>query len=86
MVTLHIVVNFRVSQETLLEPFSISTLFGDPVIASWLKKNGVVTVSQKITSTDLEELKMLNYDIILGMESLHDYYASFDCNTRFVRF
>ena len=58
--------HLNVSLETLLEPFSISTLVGDPVIARRVYRNYPVTVSQKVTS-DLVELEMVDFDVIVGM-------------------
>ena len=70
----------------LSEPFSVSTLVGDPVIARRLYRNYPVIVSQKVTSADLVELEMVEFDIILGMDWLHSCYASVDCRIRIVRF
>ncbi|KAH0665926.1 hypothetical protein KY285_027132 [Solanum tuberosum] len=75
-----------ISPETLSEPFSVSTPVGDPVIARRVYRNCPVTVSQKVTSADLVELDMVDFDIILGIDWLHSCYASVDCRTRIVRF
>ncbi|KAH0672236.1 hypothetical protein KY284_023323 [Solanum tuberosum] len=80
------VVKFNVSPETLSEPFSVSTPVGDPVIARRVYKNYPITVSQKVTSADLVELEMVDFDVIIGMDWLHSYYASIDCRTRIVHF
>ena len=85
-VTPYIAVQFSVSPETLSEPFSVSTPVGDPVIARRVYRNCPVTVSQKVTSADLVELEMVDFDVILGMDWLHSCYASVDCRTRIVRF
>ncbi|WMV45500.1 hypothetical protein MTR67_038885 [Solanum verrucosum] len=82
----YITVNINVSPETLSEPFSVSTLVGDPIIAKRVYINCHVTVSQKITSVDLVKLEMVDFDIILGMDWLHSCYASVDCRTRIIRF
>ena len=66
-VTPYIEVQFNVSPETLSEPFSVSTPVCDPIIARRLYKNCHVTVSQKVTSVDLVELEMVDFDVILGM-------------------
>ena len=39
-----------------------------------------------ITMTDLIELDMVDFDVILGMDFLHACYASIDCRTRVVKF
>ena len=45
-----------------------------------------VTVSQKFTSTDLIDLEMIDFDVILGMYWLHSCYTIVDCRTRIVHF
>ena len=85
-VTPYIVVQFSVSPETLFEPFSVSTPVGDLVIAWRIYRNCPVTVTQKVISTDLVELEMVDFDVILGMDWLHSCIALVDCRTRIVRF
>ena len=75
LVTPDIVVQFSVSPETLSEPFLVSTLVGDLVIARRVYKNCSVTVYQKVTVADLVELEMVDFDVILGMDWLHSCYA-----------
>ena len=36
--------------------------------------------------SDLVELDMVDFDVILGMDWLHAFYASVDCRTRVVKF
>ena len=67
-VTPYIAFQFIVSIETLSEPFSVSTLVGDPVLARWVYRNCPVTVSQKVTSANLVELEMVNFYVILVMD------------------
>ena len=74
-VTPYIAVQFDVSQETLSVPFSVSTPIGDPVIARRVYKNCPVIVSQKVTSADLVELGIVDFDVILGMDWLHSCYT-----------
>uniref|UniRef100_M1DIR0 Retrotransposon gag protein n=1 Tax=Solanum tuberosum TaxID=4113 RepID=M1DIR0_SOLTU len=75
-----------VNPKTLVESLSVSTLVGEPVTVRRVYKNCPVTVSQKVTSADLVELEMIDFDIILGMDWLHSCYASVDCRTRIVWF
>ena len=35
--------------------------------------------------TDLVELDMVDFDVILGMDWLHDFYASIDCRPRVLK-
>ncbi|KAH0729478.1 hypothetical protein KY289_000666 [Solanum tuberosum] len=81
-VTPYIAVKFSISPETLSEPFSVSTPVSDPVIARWVYRNCPITVSHKVTSADLVELEIVDFDVILGMDWLHSCYASVDCTTR----
>ena len=85
-VTPYIAFQFSVSVETLSEHFLVSTTVGDPVIARRVYKNIPVTVSQNVTSADLVELKMVDFNVILGVDWLHSCYASVNCRTRIVRF
>ncbi|XP_069148084.1 uncharacterized protein [Solanum lycopersicum] len=47
--SLHIAFQFVVSPKTLSKTFSVSTPVGYPVIARWVYKNFLATVSQKVT-------------------------------------
>ena len=67
-VTPYIAVQFNVSPETLSEPFLVSTLVGDPVIAQRVYRNCPVTVSQKVTLADLVELEMVDFNVIIVMD------------------
>ena len=40
----------------------------------------------KFLPCDLVELDMMDFDVILGMDWLHAYYASIDCRTHRVKF
>ena len=64
----YIAVYFRVSPETLAEPFSVCTPVGVSIIARQVYRNYPVIISQKVTSVDLVELDMTNFDIILSMD------------------
>ncbi|KAH0784217.1 hypothetical protein KY290_003815 [Solanum tuberosum] len=74
------------SPDVVTEPFSVSTLVDDPVIARRVFRNCPVIVSHKVTVADLVELQMVDFDVILGMDWLHSCYASVDCRTRIVHF
>lgn len=74
----------RSSPITLAEPFSVSTPVGVSIVARQVYKSYLVTISQKVTSVELMELEMTDFDVILGM--LHSCYALVDCRTRIVHF
>ena len=84
-VTTYIAIQFN-GPETLSEPFSVSTPVGDPIVARWVYRNFPINISHKVTSADLVELEMVDFDVILGMDWLHSCYASVDCKTKIVRF
>ncbi|WMV30071.1 hypothetical protein MTR67_023456 [Solanum verrucosum] len=79
-------ISLDVSPKKLSEPFSVSTLVSDRVIAKLVYINCPLTVSRKVLSADIVKLEMVDFDIILGMDWLHSYYASVYCRTRIVRF
>ena len=72
--------------KTLSELFSVSTPVGVTTIARRVYKNCPVTISHKVTSADLVELEMVDFNVILGIDWLHSCYASVDYRTRIVRF
>lgn len=85
-VTPYLAVNFDVSFEILVEPFSVSTLVGKSIIARWVYRNFLIKVSQKITLVDLVELEMTDFDVIFGLDWLHSCYDSVGCRNRVVQF
>ena len=85
-VTPYKAVQVTASLEAHSEPLSVSTTLGDPVIARWVYKNCHDTASQKVTSADLVELEMVDFDVILCLDWLHSCYALIDIRTRIVHF
>ena len=67
-VTIYIVVDFGVSPKILAEPFSVSTPVGKSIIVWRVYRNFLVMISQKVTSVDLVELKMTDFDVIPDMD------------------
>ena len=67
-VTPYITVDFGVNPKILAENFSVSIPVGKSIIARWVYRNYPVMVSQKVTSTDLVELEIIDFDIILGKD------------------
>ena len=64
----------------------MSTPVDELVIARQVSKNCPVTLSLKVTSADLVDIEIVDFDVILGMDKLHLCYASVDCRTRIVHF
>ena len=59
---------------------------GDSVLAERVFRSCPILLSNRVTLVDLVELDMLEFDVILGMDWLHDCFASFNCRTRVVQF
>ncbi|KAH0773630.1 hypothetical protein KY290_010767 [Solanum tuberosum] len=85
-VTPLVAMKFEILPEELVEPFSVSTPVGDSVVAKRVYRSCPISLSHKVTLVDLIELDMLDFDVILGIDWLHAYYASIDCRTRVVKF
>ena len=51
---------------------------GDSVGARRVYRKCPVMLPNRVTFVDLEELDMFDFDIILGMDRLHAYFASID--------
>ncbi|XP_070041086.1 uncharacterized protein [Nicotiana tomentosiformis] len=59
---------------------------GESIIAGQVYKDCVVTVHGRDTMDDLIELRMVNFDVIMGLDWLYSCFAKFDCRTRTIRF
>lgn len=70
----------------LLEPFYVSTPFGDYAVARRVYMRYPDSLSHRLTLVDLVELDMIDFDAILGMNWFHSLYASIDCKTKVVKF
>ncbi|KAH0679995.1 hypothetical protein KY290_022105 [Solanum tuberosum] len=84
--TLQMLSLFDVIPEKLCEPFCVSTLVGEYILAERVYRDCVITINHKDTMADLVELDMVDFDVILGIDWLHACYASMDCKTRVVKF
>ena len=69
-----------------LRTFSISTQVGDPVMSRRVYINFPIRVSQMVTSVDLVELEMVDFDVIVSMDWLHSFYDLVYCRMRIVHF
>ena len=43
-------------------------------------------LANRVTHVELVEHYMVDFDVILGMDWLHDFFVSIDCRTRIVKF
>ncbi|XP_070019891.1 uncharacterized protein [Nicotiana sylvestris] len=84
-VTPFIASSFGVESEQLHELFSVSTSVGDSITAARVYRNYVVTVCGHATMTDLIELGMVDFDVIMGIDWLYSCFAKLDCRTRVMR-
>ncbi|KAH0715889.1 hypothetical protein KY284_008794 [Solanum tuberosum] len=64
-VTPYVAMNFDVIPEQLSEPFSVSTPFGESILAERVYRDCPIFVNHKSTMADLIELDMVDFDIIL---------------------
>lgn len=85
-VTPYVAVNLGVSLEILADSFSVSTIVGKSIIPQQVYRNYAIMISQKVTSADLVELEINDFNVILDMDQLYSYYASIDCRNKIVQF
>ena len=72
---------FDILPDILHEPFIVSTLVGKSVVAKRVYRNCPIMFPNRVSYVELE-LDMLDFDVILGMDWLHDFFASIGCRTR----
>ncbi|KAH0728122.1 hypothetical protein KY284_003987 [Solanum tuberosum] len=77
---------FHVEPYLLRESYKVSTPIGAYIVARKVYRNCPICILHKILPCDLVELNMVDFDVVLGMDWLHAYYASIDCRTRKVKF
>ena len=65
--------NFEIIPEQLCKLFSVSTPVCESILAEIVYLDCPVFVYYKSTMTYLIELDMVDFDVILGMDRLHDY-------------
>jgi len=66
---------FDVLRDMLVDPFSVSTLVGDSIVAKRVYKKCPISLSHRVTLVDLIKLDMLDFDVILDMDWLHSCYV-----------
>ena len=85
-VTTFVPMQFEILPDVLNKPFMVSTLAGELVVAKRVFRNCPISLSHKVILVDLVVLDMLDFDLILGMDWLHAFYASIDRTTLVVKF
>ena len=64
----------------------VSTPLGESVRTDRVYKDCSIVVYGRTMCTDLVQLPMHDFDVILGMDWLHSFYACLNCHSRVVRF
>ncbi|KAF3680899.1 hypothetical protein FXO38_02029 [Capsicum annuum] len=81
-VTPYMAGGFGFELDVIAEPFSISTLVKDSVVAKRVYRNYVVTVCGIDTAADLVDVDMVDCDAILGMDWRHSCNAMLNYKTQ----
>ncbi|XP_070015417.1 uncharacterized protein [Nicotiana sylvestris] len=84
-VTPFVAMEFGIEPEQLHEPFLVSTSVGESISAARVYRSCIVTVRGRDTTTDLIELGMVDFDVIVGMDWLFSCFAKLDYRTRTIR-
>ena len=85
-VTPLLVLTFEILPKFLHDPIVVCTRLGENVRSDRVCKDYPIVVSGKTMCADLVKLSMHDFDVILGMDWLHSYYACMDFCSRVVRF
>lgn len=80
----HVAMKLRIYPEHLREPFSVSTLVGECIVHTHVYRDCIVTMHGLDTTTNLIELVMVDFDMIMGIDILYSFFAKLDCQTRTV--
>ncbi|XP_070007747.1 uncharacterized protein [Nicotiana sylvestris] len=84
-VTPFVAMEFGIEPDQLHEPFLVSTPVGESITAAQVYRGCVVMVRGRDTTTDLIELGIVDFDVIMGMDWLYSCFAKLDCRTRTIR-
>ncbi|XP_070045403.1 uncharacterized protein [Nicotiana tomentosiformis] len=85
-VTPYVAMESGIELEQLHEPFSVSTSVGESILAARVYRDCVVTLSGRDTVANLIKLRMVDCDVIMGIDWLYSCFAKLDSRTRIVRF
>ncbi|XP_070033048.1 uncharacterized protein [Nicotiana tomentosiformis] len=77
---------FGIEPDQLHEPFYVSTPIFESILAVRVHRDFVVTLHGRGTVADLIELRMVDFDMIMGMDWIYSCFDKIDCRTRTVRF
>ncbi|XP_069145635.1 uncharacterized protein [Solanum lycopersicum] len=85
-VTPYVAMNFEIILEKHSKPFSVSTPVGESILEERLYRDCYVSVSHKSAISDLIELDMVDFDLILSTDWLHACFVSIDCRNQIVNY
>ena len=66
---------FDIFPAILNEPFMVTTPVADLVVAKREYRDFPIILPNIVTHVELVELDMIDFDMILGMDWLHDFFA-----------
>ena len=84
--TPHVANQFEILPKNLCDLFRASTLVGEFILAKRVYLDCHVSINYKDTMDDLVEFDMVDYDVILFIQLIHDFYTSINCRNRVVKF
>ena len=70
----------------LNESFMVTTPVGKSVVVKRVYRNFPIMLHNRVTHVELVETNMVDFDIILGMDWLNDFFSSIDCRIRIEKF
>ena len=77
---------FEILSGILNEPFLITTMVGESVVVKRVYRNCPIMLPNRVNHVELVELDMIDFDVILGMDWLHDCFAFICCRTTMFNF
>ena len=80
----HLLMVINLHCELIDMPIRVSTPVGESVIVEKVYRSCLVTFVESNTYVDLVILKMVDFDVILGMTWLSPNFAILDCNAKTV--
>ncbi|XP_070032435.1 uncharacterized protein [Nicotiana tomentosiformis] len=85
-VTPYVAMEFGIEPEQLYQSFSVSKQVSESILAVRVYRDCFATLHGRDTMDNLIELRMVDFDVIMGMDWLYSCFAKLDCRTRIVRF
>ena len=77
---------FDIFPDILHETFIVSIKVGELVVEKRVYRNCPIMLPNRISYVELVELDMLDFNIIMGMDWFHAFFASIDYRMRVVKF